>query len=122
MPLQAGDMLHGQYQMLAQIRRGGFGYVYHARDVHVHGEVAIKELSPGLVRDEVMLRRFLAEAKATMRLSHEHIARTHTVFLEDGNYYIVMKRMAGDSLEFCLRPFCSPKKGGGHLRKNAGRS
>jgi serine/threonine protein kinase len=111
MPLQAGDMLHGQYQILAQIRRGGFGYVYHARDVHVHGDVAIKELIPSLVRDEAMLRCFLAEAKATMRLSHEHIARTHTVFLEDGNYS-VMECMAGDSLEFCLRPFLFPEERG----------
>ena len=99
-------------------QRGGFGYVYHARDVH--GEVAIKELVPGLVRDESMLRRFLAEAKATMRLSHEHIARTHTVFLKDGNYYIVMERMAGDSLVCCLRPFCFLRKGGDHLRESAG--
>jgi serine/threonine protein kinase len=118
MPLQAGDMLHGQYQ----IWRGGSGYVYHARDFHVHGDVDSKELIPGLVRDEAMLCRFLAEAKATMRLSHERIARPHTVFLEDGNDYIVMEYMAGDSLESCLRPFCSPKKGGGHLRESAGRS
>jgi serine/threonine protein kinase len=118
MPLLAGDMLHGQYQMGC----GGFGYVYHARDVHVHGEVAIRGLIPGLVRDEGMRRRFLAEAKATMRLGQERIARIHTVFLEGGNYYIVMEYLAGGLLEFCRRPSCSPKKGGGHLRESAGRS
>jgi serine/threonine protein kinase len=100
-------MLHGQYEIPAPIRRGGFGYVYPPRD--------------DLARDEAMLRRFLADARATMRHSHEHIANTRTVFLKDGNYYIVMECMAGDPLELCLRPFCSPKKGGGQLRESAGR-
>ena len=95
MSFQAGDMRHGQYQ----IQRGGFGNAYHARDVRVR-----------------------AEAKATMHLSHEHIARTHTLFLEDGNYCIVMEYLAGGSLEFCLRPFCFLKKGGDHLHESTGRS
>ncbi len=104
MALQPGEtLLNGQYQILKLLGRGGFGFVYHAQDTHLGEEVAVKELIPGLVGDEPTLRRFLAEAKATLRLTHEHIVRTHHVFPERDNYYIVMECMAGGSLEARLQ-------------------
>ena len=54
---------------LRLLGRGGFGFVYQAQDTLLAEEVAIKELIPALVGDEAMLKRFLAEAKATMRLT-----------------------------------------------------
>ncbi len=104
MPLNPGDtLLNGQYRILRLLGRGGFGFVYQAEDTLLRDEVAIKELIPALVGDDAVLKRFLAEAKATMRLAHEHIVRTHNVFQEGGNYYIVMECMAGGSLEERLR-------------------
>jgi serine/threonine protein kinase/formylglycine-generating enzyme required for sulfatase activity len=104
MALQPGDTLsNGHYRLLRQLGRGGFGFVYLAQDALLDEEVAIKELIPALVGDETMLKRFLAEAKATMRLTHKRIVRTHNVFHEGGNYYIVMEYMAGGSLEDRLR-------------------
>jgi serine/threonine-protein kinase len=104
MALNPGDtLLSGHYQILRLLGRGGFGFVYLARDALLHEEVAIKELIPALVGDDTMLKRFLAEAKATMRLTHKHIVRTHNVFSEGGNYYIVMEYMPGGSLEERLR-------------------
>ena len=100
MALQPGDtLLNGQYRIQRQLGRGGFGFVYLAQDTHLGEEVAIKELIPGLLGDESTLRRFLAEAKATMRLTHERIVRTYHVFPEKGNHYIVMEFMPGGSLE-----------------------
>jgi ABC-type amino acid transport substrate-binding protein len=102
--LNPGDtLLNGQYRILRLLGRGGFGYVYLAQEVHLSEEVAIKELIPALVGDETMLRRFLAEAKATRRLTHDRIVRTHHVFDEGGNFYIVMEYMPGGSLEERLR-------------------
>jgi serine/threonine protein kinase len=104
MALNPGDtLLSGHYGIIRQLGRGGFGFVYLAQDTLLGEDVAIKELIPALVGDEVMLKRFLAEAKATMRLRHERIVGTHNVFSEAGNYYIVMECMAGDSLEARLR-------------------
>ncbi|MBN1813657.1 MAG: SUMF1/EgtB/PvdO family nonheme iron enzyme [Anaerolineae bacterium] len=104
MALNPGDtLLSGHYRILRLLGRGGFGFVYLAQDALLHEEVAIKELIPALVGDEAMLKRFLAEAKATMRLTHKHIVRTHNVFSEGGNYYIVMEYMPGGSLEERLR-------------------
>jgi serine/threonine protein kinase len=100
MPLNPGDtLLNGQYRILHLLGRGGFGSVYQAQDTLLHDQVAIKELIPALVGDETTLKRFLAEARATMRLAHDQIVRTHNVFQEGGNYYIVMECMSGGSLE-----------------------
>jgi hypothetical protein len=104
MPLNPGDtLLNEHYRILGQLGRGGFGFVYQAQDRLLGEEVAIKELIPSLVGDETVLKRFLTEAKATMHLAHDHIVRTHNIFSERGNYYIVMELMAGGSLEALLR-------------------
>lgn len=96
-------LLNSHYCIQRQLGRGGFGFVYLAQDALLDEEVAIKELIPALVGDESMLKRFLAEARATMRLTNKRIVRTHNVFSEGGNYYIVMEYMAGGSLEERLR-------------------
>ncbi|MFC2015812.1 SUMF1/EgtB/PvdO family nonheme iron enzyme [Chloroflexota bacterium] len=96
-------LLNGHYRIVGLLGRGGFGFVYEARDTLLNEKVAIKELIPALVGDEAMLKRFLAEARATMRLTHRHIVRTHNVFQEGENYYIAMEYMAGGSLEERLR-------------------
>ena len=45
MALNPGDtLLNGQYRILRQIGKGGFGFVYHALDTRLDEEVAIKEL------------------------------------------------------------------------------
>jgi hypothetical protein len=104
MTVNPGDTPNNDhYRILRQLGRGGFGFVYLAQDTLLGEQVAIKELIPALVGDEGTLKRFLAEARATMRLRHERIVATHSVFTEGGNYYIVMECMAGDSLEARLR-------------------
>lgn len=96
-------LLNGQYRIVRLLGRGGFGFVYLAHDGILGEEVAVKELIPALVGDEIILKRFLAEAKATMRLAHDRIVRTHNIFVEGGNYYIAMEYMPGGSLEERLR-------------------
>ncbi len=104
MALKPGDtLLNGQYRIIQQLGRGGFGFVYLAHDMLLGEQVAIKELIPALVGDESILKRFLTEAKATMRLTHERIVRTYNVFHEGGSYYIAMEYMAGGSLGDRLR-------------------
>jgi len=104
MALKPGDtLLNGQYQILRQLGRGGFGFVYLAFDRLLGEQIALKELIPALVGDEAVLKRFLAEARATIRLTHERIVRTYNVFSEAGNYYIAMEYMAGGSLDDHLR-------------------
>jgi serine/threonine protein kinase len=104
MALNPGDTLgSNHYRIVRQLARGGFDFVYLAQDTLLGEQVAIKELIPALVGDEATLKRFLAEARATMRLAHDRIVRTHNVFRESGNYYIIMEYLSGGSLEDLLK-------------------
>jgi serine/threonine protein kinase len=103
MRLSPGDVLHGQYQITDLLARGGFGFVYCARDSVTGETVAIKELFPSLVGDSQMVQRFIQEARATLHLTHPNIARTHNIFQHGDTYYLVMEYLAGGSLADRLR-------------------
>ena len=60
------------YQVLGLLGQGGMGMVYRARDLQLSREVALKFIS---VSDQQLRKRFLTEARAQARLSHEHICK-----------------------------------------------
>ena len=102
--LQPGTTLdNGKYRIEAAIGRGGFGHVYRAHEGLTGETVAIKELVPRLVTDPRMVQRFIQEARATLRLTHPHIARTHTIFQDGDTYYLSMEYLSGGSLADRLR-------------------
>jgi serine/threonine protein kinase len=68
MALSPGTILDNKYCIEAAIGRGGFGYVYRARERLTGEIVAIKELTPGMVGEPQVVRRFIQEARATLRL------------------------------------------------------
>jgi serine/threonine protein kinase len=96
--LSPGTILDNKYRVEAVIGRGGFGHVYRARERLTGETVAIKELLPSLVHDRDVAQRFLQEARATLRLTHPHIARTYGVFHDQNTYYLAMEYLPGGSL------------------------
>jgi serine/threonine-protein kinase len=78
------------------------GVVLAARHETLGTDVAIKVLlDQNGNRDDV--RRFIREARATVRLRSEHVARVLDVgTLEDGRPYIVMERLEGSDLRDVL--------------------
>jgi serine/threonine-protein kinase len=108
--LKPGATLDNRYRIESIIGRGGFGFVYCARE-RLTGEVfAIKELVPGFVDDAQTVQRFIQEARATLRLTHSHIARTYTIFEDRGTYYLAMEYLPGGSLEDRLKQGPLPMK------------
>jgi serine/threonine protein kinase len=98
-----GTLAKGRYQVKRLLHRGGFGFIYLAKD-NVRGQdVAIKELIPALADDPATLKRFIREARATSRLEHPNIVRTLNIFPDRGNYYIVMEYLPGGTLEELMR-------------------
>jgi serine/threonine protein kinase len=99
MALQPGQILdNGRYRIARLLGRGGFGFVYLAEDSHLGTAVAIKELIPALVADELFVERFIQEARATLRLAHPNLVRARDVFQDGGNWYTVMDYLPGGSL------------------------
>jgi serine/threonine protein kinase/tetratricopeptide (TPR) repeat protein len=92
----------GKYKILAELGRGGMGIVYKALDPDINREVAIKTISDRLLdqADEggKLIDQFLNEARAAGRLNHPHIVTIHEAGRQEGQTYIVMQHIEGQSL------------------------
>ncbi len=96
----AGTILGGRYRLLERLGEGGMGEVWTAENISIRGaEVAVKVLHGTLARDPDAVRRFRAEAEATVRIRHPNIVRVHDFGeSEEGAPYMVMERLRGESL------------------------
>ncbi len=93
-PVAAGAwLLH--HEIIRELGRGGMGRVFLARDTRLGRLVAIKLVT---VRSPALVERFLLEARATARCSHENIVVIHDVGEHDGWPYMVLEYLEGESL------------------------
>ncbi|MDQ6800955.1 MAG: serine/threonine protein kinase, partial [Acidobacteriota bacterium] len=97
MRLQSGSRL-GPYEISAPIGAGGMGEVYRARDTRLGREVAIKVLPHELSRDSQRLARFEREARSSSALNHPNIITIHDFTSTDGEAWLVMELIRGESL------------------------
>ncbi len=74
------------------------GEVYRARDRRLSREVAVKILPKDVLRDSDGFSRFVEEARAASALNHPGIVTIHDYGEEDGQPYIVMELIEGESL------------------------
>jgi eukaryotic-like serine/threonine-protein kinase len=98
MRVATDSVLAGRYQLEKQVGRGGMGTVWQARDTLLGRDVAVKLVdSPAgeQSRAEVRLRR---EARALGSLSHPQVARVYDLCEADGDLFIVMELVHGESL------------------------
>ena len=87
------------YKILERIGQGGMGVVYKAEDIKLRREVALKFLSPELIRDDEAKKRFLKEARAASALDHPNICTIYEINeTEDGLMFICMAYYEGKNL------------------------
>jgi predicted Ser/Thr protein kinase len=87
-----------QYLVEEKLGQGGMGVVYRARDTSLNRPVALKVLSPDLVRDEERRRRFVQEARAASAVNHPSIAQIYEIVEEGDPTFIVMEYVDGATL------------------------
>jgi len=97
MTLQTGTQL-GPYTIAAPLGAGGMGEVYRARDTRLDRDVAIKVLPETFARDPERVARFQREAKVLASLNHPHIAAIYGFEEADGNKFLVLEYVAGETL------------------------
>jgi tRNA A-37 threonylcarbamoyl transferase component Bud32 len=83
------------YEILEKIGQGGMATVWAARQLSLDRTVAIKILSPQLVLDPDVLRRFRQEAQATAKLKHPGIVQVYDAGEHKGLVYLVLEYVAG---------------------------
>jgi eukaryotic-like serine/threonine-protein kinase len=105
----------GPYRVIDKIGAGGMGEVYRALDPRLEREVALKLISDDyLVSDpaaspspagtprsrvELSRERFLREARAVATLNHPNICAIYDVGEQEGQPYIVMELLRGETLQ-----------------------
>jgi serine/threonine protein kinase/Tol biopolymer transport system component len=102
MTLNAGARL-GHFEILGMLGMGGMGEVYHARDLELGREVAVKVLPDRVAQDAGLLQRFDREARALAALNHPHIAALYSVEREGASPFLVMELVGGRTLQKRMR-------------------
>jgi serine/threonine protein kinase/Tol biopolymer transport system component len=88
----------GSYEIVELLGAGGMGTVYRARDRRLSRDVAIKVLSDAVVHDRERLARFEREARLLAAINHPHIAGIHGIDEADGQQFLVMELVEGETL------------------------
>ncbi len=92
----------GQYELKDLLGKGGMGAVYRAYQPSLGRDVAVKVLIGDFLEDEQFIQRFIQEAKISASLEHPNIITVHDYGVENEMSYVVMRLLAGGTLEDSL--------------------
>ncbi|MBN1504826.1 MAG: protein kinase [Candidatus Eisenbacteria bacterium] len=88
------------YHILGKLGQGGMGVVYRAEDTKLMRQVALKFLSPELVRNPEAVDLFVQEARAASALDHPNICTIHEIEeADEGQIFIAMACYEGETLK-----------------------
>jgi len=88
----------GRFQITALLGKGGMGEVYLAEDSLLKRSVALKRVSASLRSNPQYRELLLKEAERASRLNDEHVAHVHDVLEHQGEIFVVMEYVEGQSL------------------------
>jgi len=105
-PTEIGTL--GPYRILKELGRGGMGVVYVAVDTRLERQVALKVMLPQYASNISAKNRFLREARAAAKISHDNVVTIHEADEFNGIPYIAMQHLKGMPLDEYLKQNGSP--------------
>ena len=91
------------YRTLRSIGEGGMATVFLAEDEHLKKNVAIKIVHTALASDSGFVDRFRDECAVAANLTHPNIVIVHGAGEHEGDLYMVMEHLDGETLEECMQ-------------------
>ena len=98
--MDGGRLAH--YRIISRLGAGGMGEVYRARDEQLDRDVAVKVLPASSFDDPTARARLVREARAAAALNHPNICTVPEVGEADGQAYIAMELVEGQTLSAML--------------------
>ncbi len=96
--MQTPGARFGAFEILEPIGVGGMGEVYRARDTRLDRIVALKLIRTSNAPSRDRVERFTREARAVSRLNHPHICALYDIGEHEGESFLVMEYVAGETL------------------------
>jgi len=88
----------GRFEVKARLGAGGMGEVYRAEDTKLRRPVALKRVARRLGNNPTARSHILQEAQRASALNSEHIASVHDVVEQNGELFLVMEYVEGETL------------------------
>jgi serine/threonine protein kinase len=91
----------GRYRLIAELARGGMGIVFLALVAGPGGFnklFCVKVLKGAMAEDRKLVSMFLEEARLAAKLNHPNVVQTIEVGSDDGQHFIAMEYLEGQSL------------------------
>lgn len=98
----AGDLAH--FEIIEILGQGGMGAVYHAKDLTLQRDVALKMMRSVNQASQVKTAALLDEARMASKLNHPNIVTIYDVARTDNSNYIVMEWVDGQSMDQVIPP------------------
>jgi serine/threonine protein kinase len=95
---QVKGLVLGQYRILEELGRGGFGCVYKAKHLIMNRVVALKVISPEKVDDSRAREWFHREVLASTQFQHANIVMAFDANEVDDTLFLVMEYVDGPNL------------------------
>ena len=94
---------YGRYQVIDELGRGSMGVVYKAFDPRLNRQVALKVMRPDRSISSEFSRRFIDEAFAIGKLSHQNIVSVYDRGEDHGTLFMAMELLEGQSLKAAIK-------------------